>query len=98
MGKLLLGVAILLPVVGFGISIYLATSGNSLALFWGKDSSEGDPYFLTAADFPEPLPTGNQEGNQVPEFTLELADGSSITSSDLVSQGKPTYLFFWATI
>ena len=97
-GKALLGLAIVLPVVGFGVSIYLATTENSLSVFSKNDSSESDVYFLTAADFPEPLQTGNQVGYQVPEFTLELADGSSITSSDLVSRGKPTYLFFWATI
>ena len=40
---------------------------------------------------------GHQIGNVVPEFTLALADGSTITSTQLVNQSRPTFLFFFAT-
>ena len=97
-GKVLLALAVLVPLVGMAASIYVATSGKSLAIFSSTEDSQEEVYFLTAADFPEPLPTGNQVGHQIPDFTLELADGSSVTSASLVQSGRPTYLFFWATI
>ena len=40
---------------------------------------------------------GHQIGNVVPEFTLALADGSTITSTQLVNGSRPTFLFFFAT-
>ena len=97
-GKVLLGLAVVVPVVGFAVSLYLATSGNSLTMFSGNDSPDSEPYVLTATDFPETANTGNQVGYQVPGFTMELADGSEVMSAGLVEQGRPTYLFFWATI
>ncbi len=36
-----------------------------------------------------------KEGNKAPDFTAELADGTTVTLSDL--QGKPVILNFWAT-
>ena len=97
-GKALLALAVLVPVLGMGISIYLATTGNSLGAVAGPESADETPYVLTAADFPEAIDVGNQVGYQIPDFTLELADGSTVTSSGLVEEGRPTYLFFWATI
>ena len=40
---------------------------------------------------------GHQIGNIVPEFTLALADGSTITSTQLVNDSRPTFLFFFAS-
>ena len=97
-GKVLLGLAMVVPVVGFAVSIYLATSGNSLTTSSGNDSPESEPYVLTATDFPETADTGNQVGYQVPAFTMELADGSKVMTASLVEQGRPTSLFFWATV
>lgn len=97
-GKVLLGLAVLVPVVGFAVSIYLAASGNSLTIFSSNDSPASEPYVLTATDFPGTSDTGNQVGYQVPAFTMELADGSEVMSAGLVEQGRPTYLFFWATV
>ena len=46
----------------------------------------------------EPLPEiGNRVGSRIPDFTLELADGATVTSASLVGQGRPTFLFFFAT-
>ena len=47
-----------------------------------------------AVDGPE---VGAQVGNRVPEFELGLADGSTITATDLLSSSRPTFLFFFAT-
>ena len=47
-----------------------------------------------AMDGPE---VGAEVGNRVPEFELGLADGSTITATDLVSSARPAFLFFFAT-
>ena len=95
-GKFLLYLGILLPVVGFAVSAYLVSSGQSVAIF-SREQPPGESYVLTAADFPEPSQTGNQVGFRVPDFTLALEDGSTTTSSSLIEAGQPTFLFFWAT-
>ena len=40
---------------------------------------------------------GVEVGKHVPPFALELADGSTVTSADLLEASQPTFLFFWAT-
>lgn len=95
-GKFLLALGILVPLVGFAVSAYLVWSGQSVSIFSRDDVSE-EGYVLTAADFPETSRTGHREGNRVPDFTLMLDDGSTTTSSALVEAGRPTFLFFWAT-
>ena len=46
----------------------------------------------------EPLPeVGNQVGNRVPDIGLELLGGSMVSTSGLIEQGKPTFLFFTST-
>ena len=40
---------------------------------------------------------GVEVGQQVPPFSLGLADGSAITSGELLDTSQPTFLFFWAT-
>ena len=46
----------------------------------------------------EPLPeVGNKVGNRIPDITLELFGGDTVSTTGLVEQGKPTFLFFTAT-
>ena len=97
-GKVLLGLAILVPVAGFAASAFLSFNGQSLPFSSFNDPREAEEYVLTASDFPEVQDTGNQVGYRMPDVTLELADGSTVTSESLVERGRPTYLFFWATI
>ena len=97
-GKVLLSLAVLVPILGMGVSIYLAATGNSLDVFTRSDSASEVAYVLTERDFPEAAGIGNQPGHQIPAFTLELADGSTLTSDSLIAEGRPTYLFFWATV
>ena len=40
---------------------------------------------------------GNDIGNRIPDFTLELAEGATVTSASLVEQGQPAFLFFFST-
>jgi hypothetical protein len=41
--------------------------------------------------------TGSSIGERVPDFQMQLADGSVVTSASLLSDGKPVFLFFFAT-
>ena len=46
----------------------------------------------------EPTPeVGNKVGNRVPDIGLELVGGSMVSTSGLIEQGKPTFLFFTST-
>lgn len=46
----------------------------------------------------EPPPeVGNKVGNRVPDIGLELVGGSMVSTSALIEQGKPTFLFFTST-
>ena len=40
---------------------------------------------------------GNEVGNRIPDFSLDLADGTKVTSVSLVEQGEPAFLFFFST-
>ena len=35
--------------------------------------------------------------DRVPDFALELVDGSTVTSADLQGMGQPVFLYFLAT-
>ena len=38
---------------------------------------------------------GIRVGDRITPFTLRLVDGSTLTSSDLLSRNRPTFLFFF---
>ena len=38
---------------------------------------------------------GNRVGSRVPSFTISLLDGGTVSSDELVNQGRPTFLFFF---
>ena len=40
---------------------------------------------------------GNKEGFRIPELTLELVGGTMVSTSGLIEQAKPTFLFFTST-
>lgn len=100
-GKVLLGLAVLVPIVGLAASIYLASNGTTFELFATGDEPKESPadLVLSSEDFPTPAAdVGNKVGYQIPDFTLTLADGGTVTSAEMVNSEKPTFLFFWATI
>lgn len=96
--RILPALGLLIALAGLGVSVYLSVSQprEPAAGAAANPAAAGD--ILTGADFPaadaEP---GHQIGYRVPDFALELADGGAVTAADLVAQGKPTFLFFWAT-
>ena len=56
------------------------------------------PTEASAPVAPEPLPeVGSKVGNRIPDVTLELFDGTTVSTAGLVAEGKPTFLFFFAT-
>ena len=40
---------------------------------------------------------GNNIGDRIPEFEIVLTDGTPITSAGLLQNGRPAFLFFFAT-
>ena len=40
---------------------------------------------------------GTRVGERIPEFRMRLTDRSMLTSEDLVSTGRPVFLYFFAT-
>ena len=36
-------------------------------------------------------------GDKIPDFGFQLNDGTLVSTNSLVEQGKPTFLFFFAT-
>ncbi len=55
------------------------------------------PTAIPVVEPPPDVPVGKKVGNRVPEFALELVDGSTVTSAELQAQGQPVFLFFTAT-
>ncbi len=73
-----------------------------------KSPPEPTPVPPPTATPPTPPPTatpapaitarvGNDVGERVPDFTLTLVSGETVTSADLIESGQPTFLFFAAT-
>ena len=94
-GRILPALGLLIALAGLGVSIYLSVAETEKPAAAG---TEAVAIPLTAADFPEAGPEpGHQVGYRIPDFALELADGRAVTSAELVEQGQPTFLFFWAT-
>ena len=44
-----------------------------------------------------PVEVGYKVGMHVPEFEMNLLDGSRITSSGIVDEGKPAFIYFHTT-
>ena len=40
---------------------------------------------------------GNNIGDRIPNFEIVLTDGTPITSAGLLQNGRPAFLFFFAT-
>ena len=94
-GRILPALGLLVALVGLGVSIYRSAGLDAEPAVSGTAAGGVQ---LTGADFPAVVAEpGSDEGDRIPDFTLELADGSRVTAGELVARGKPTFLFFWAT-
>ena len=45
----------------------------------------------------EGIEIGAEVGDRIPHFTLGLVEGATISSEQLMDNGRPTFLFFFAT-
>lgn len=45
----------------------------------------------------EVVEVGYKKGMHIPEFGMNLHDGTRVTSAKLVEEGKPTFIYFHAT-
>ena len=70
-------------------------SGSSGDATPADDSALADESTQTA-DVPA-LSVGGDVGNQAPDFTVTLADGTTASQADLLADGKPLLLYFFAT-
>ena len=43
------------------------------------------------------IPVGLKIGERLPDFAILLADGATVTSQQLILEGKPAFLMFFAT-
>lgn len=94
-GRILPALGLLVALAGLGVSIYRSV-GPDAEPAAGTPPASGVQ--LTGADFPAAMAeTGSEVGDRIPDFTLELADGSRVTAGELVAREQPTFLFFWAT-
>ena len=108
MGRVLPALGLLVALAGFGVAVYLSVNEPPESPELLEPAPSAQPpvaqygNVLTVADFPTaavavaPAP-GHREGDRIPDFTLGLADGATITSAGLVAAERPTFLFFFAT-
>ena len=40
---------------------------------------------------------GGSVGERIPDIEITLIDGSTVQTADLIANGQPTFLFFFAT-
>ena len=52
---------------------------------------------ITQADDAFQVQIGYSVGERVPDFQLTLVDGSTFSAQDLISEGRPVFLFFTAS-
>ena len=61
------------------------------------DAAKVEPSLeVMAAPQVEPA-IGPNVGNRAPEFTLLMADGTTVKSADLLAAKRPTFLYFFTT-
>ena len=90
-------IAIALVVVLFGA---VSCGAKSTADPTSTAIAPGEPTATPANTPPasaNDVEVGSRAGNRVPQFTMVLADGAIVTSDQLVADGRPVFLFFWAT-
>ena len=96
-GRALWVLAYSLPVLVLAIFVFFSFAEVSVPYWPGDETLELDDHLHSVESFPLSYSDGAQVGRRIPGFTLELLQGRVVTSDELVAEGKPTFLFFWAT-
>ena len=91
----------LLLLLTLGVTTALVLGCGSASTEQDVDSSSAPRAPQAAAVESQPatetVEVGYQVGLRAPEFGMSLLDGSRVTSSGLVEEGTPVFLYFHAT-
>ena len=60
-------------------------------------SDEGSSASAPPAAPAQTVSVGYNEGQMIPDFSIQLTDGRTVTRDQLLAQGRPAFLFFYAT-
>ena len=74
-----------------------ATPAEVAAALHHSEQTQPDEPSLAKSPPPTDLKVGTEVGNRVPDFTMHLGDGTTVSSASLVSADKPVFLYFFAT-
>ena len=75
-------------------SLPILAMALTLVLGCGASSSPAETAGNVLPPSP-PVSVGIQVGDRITPFTLRLVDGTTLTSGDLLSRNRPTFLFFF---
>ena len=95
--RALLFLAYSIPVLALAGYIILSVTDTSLPFFTDNDSAEAHDHDHEGEYPVFSCSQGVKVGEKVPPFELEMADGITETSDDLMAGGKPVFLYFWST-
>ena len=82
---------VVIPFVGFLVLSFACSAQISNTEMAPETSS------LASDSRSQNVNIGTQVGERLPEFSMRLKDMSSITLEDFVAEGKPVFLYFFAT-
>ena len=87
-------ISVLLGLSGVGLILAIGCAGSSSP----QPAATEKPSAQAGAPSLAPLaPVGTEAGHRIPDFTLKLLDGESLTSADMVDRSQPAFLFCHAT-
>jgi len=88
-----------------GVIAGFAAIGGAV-MFFANDSKdlleaptgEARSIVRTSSDLSSTSATiGTTVGNRIPDISMRLNNGSTVSTGSLIGEGKPTFLFFFAT-
>ena len=68
-----------------------------LAAACGSEETPAPSPIVAPASSAIDFKIGNNIGDRIPDFEIKLTDGTPITSAGLLQNGRPAFLFFFAT-
>ena len=91
---IILGVIAVFAAIG-GVVLFFANDSKDLHEAPTGEASTIPP---TSSDLSSTSATiGTTVGNRIPDVSMRLNNGSTVSTGSLIGEGKPTFLFFFAT-
>ena len=78
-------------------TICLAAFAGVLAAACGSEEPAAPSPTVAPVQSAIDFKIGNNIGDRIPDFEIVLTDGTPITSAGLLQNGRPAFLFFFAT-